>query len=146
MKKYGGHDAAAGLSIEPIEQNIQLFRKQMQEATKQQTNAKPVSYFISELPIYDFPNHLFDDLMALEPFGNGHPKPTFRSKNIFACGHSCFGKIENTLNSFFKKRAYAYSHGHLFQNWNRYNRMDVLYTPRSYEKQDFLINEIQLVQ
>lgn len=147
LKKYGGHDAAAGLSIEPTEQNIQLFRKQMQEATKQQTNAKPVSYFISELPVYDFPNHLFDDLMALEPFGNGHAKPTFRSTNIFACGHSCFGKNREHVEFFFsKKRAYAYSRGHLFQNWNRYNRMNVLYTPHSYEKQDFLINDVQLVQ
>ena len=82
MKKYGGHDAAAGLSIEPIEQNIQLFRKQMQEATKQQTNAKPVSYFISELPIYDFPNHLFDDLMALEPLETVIPNLLFEAKHF----------------------------------------------------------------
>ncbi|MCU5529341.1 single-stranded-DNA-specific exonuclease RecJ [Bacillus cereus] len=147
LKKYGGHAAAAGLSIAPEESHIQQFRGRIQEVAKQQINSKPISYFLSELPIYNFPSHLFDDLMALEPFGNGHPKPTFRNQNIFACGHSCFGKSKEHVEFFFsKKKAYAYSHGHLFQNWNRYNRMNVLYTPRSYEKQDFLINEIQLVQ
>ena len=103
MKKYGGHEAAAGLSIDPTEQNVQLFREQMQEAVKQQTDPKPISYFISEFPIYNFPNHLFDDLMALEPFGNGHPKPIFRSQNIFACGHSCFGKNKEHVELFFQK-------------------------------------------
>ena len=103
LKKYGGHEAAAGLSIDPTEQNVQLFREQMQEAVKQQTDPKPISYFISEFPIYNFPNHLFDDLMALEPFGNGHPKPIFRSQNIFACGHSCFGKNKEHVELFFQK-------------------------------------------
>lgn len=103
LKKYGGHEAAAGLSIDPTEQNVQLFREQMQEAVKQQTDPKPISYFISEFPIYNFPNHLFDDLMALEPFGNGHPKPIFRSQNIFACGHSCFGKNKEHVELFFSK-------------------------------------------
>lgn len=147
LKKFGGHDAAAGLSIAPEESHIQQFRECMQEAAQQQNTSQPTSYFISEFPIYNFPNHLFDDLMALEPYGNGHPKPSFRSKNIFACGHSCFGKNKEHVEFYFsKKRAFAYSHGHLFQNWNRYNRMDVLYTPHSYEKQDFLINDLQLIQ
>lgn len=146
LKKYGGHAAAAGLSIDPKEQNIQQFRKQIQKVAAQQTNSKPVSYFISEFPIYHFPNHLFDDLMALEPFGNGHPKPAFRSQNTFSCGYSCFGKNKEHIQfCFSKKRAFAYSHSHLFQNWNRNNRMDVLYTPHSYEKQDFLIKGIQLI-
>lgn len=146
MKKFGGHAAAAGLSIVPEEKNIQRFRERIQEAAKQQIHFKPVSYFISEFPIYNFPNHLFDDLMALEPFGNGHPKPSFRSQNIFSCGHSYFGKDKEHVQFFFsKKKAYAYSHSHLFQNWNRYNRMSVLYTPHSYEKQDFLIKGVQLI-
>ena len=118
----------------------------MQEAAQQQNTSQPTSYFISEFPIYNFPNHLFDDLMALEPYGNGHPKPSFRSKTYLHVDTPALGKTKNMLNSFFKKRAYAYSHGHLFQNWNRYNRMDVLYTPHSYEKQDFLINDLQLIQ
>ncbi|EEL89381.1 Single-stranded-DNA-specific exonuclease RecJ [Bacillus cereus AH1272] len=146
LKKFGGHAAAAGLSIVPEEKNIQRFRERIQEAAKQQIHFKPVSYFISEFPIYNFPNHLFDDLMALEPFGNGHPKPSFRSQNIFSCGHSYFGKDKEHVQFFFsKKKAYAYSHSHLFQNWNRYNRMSVLYTPHSYEKQDFLIKGVQLI-
>ncbi|WP_044784536.1 single-stranded-DNA-specific exonuclease RecJ [Bacillus thuringiensis] len=146
LKKYGGHEAAAGLSIVPTQKNIQQFRSHMQEAAKQQTNVKPVSYFISEFPIYNFPDYVFDDLIALEPFGNGHPKPTFRSQSVFSCGHSYFGKNKEHIQFFFsKKRAYAYSHAYLFQNWNRKNRMDVLYTPNSYEKHDFLIKGIQLI-
>ena len=74
----------------------------MQEAAQQQNTSQPTSYFISEFPIYNFPNHLFDDLMALEPYGNGHPKPSFRSKNIFACGHSCFGKNKEHVEFFSK--------------------------------------------
>ncbi|ONG66643.1 single-stranded-DNA-specific exonuclease RecJ [Bacillus cereus] len=146
LKKFGGHAAAAGLSIVPEEAHIQQFRERIQEVAKQQTNSKPVSYFMSEFPIYNFPSYLFDDLMALEPFGSGHPKPSFRSQNIFACGHSYFGKNKEHVEFFFsKKRAYAYSYSHLFQNWNRYNRMDILYTPHSYEKQDFLIKDVQLI-
>ncbi|HDR4560903.1 single-stranded-DNA-specific exonuclease RecJ [Bacillus cereus] len=147
LKKYGGHEAAAGLSIVPTEKNIQQFRSHMQEAAKQQTNVKPVAYFIDEFPIYNFPDHVFNDLIALEPFGNGHPKPTFRSHNVFSCGHSRFGKNKEHIQFFFsKKRAYAYSHAHLFQNWNQNNRMDVLYTPNSYEKHDFLIKGVQLIK
>ena len=105
LKKFGGHAAAAGLSIVPEEKNIQRFRERIQEAAKQQIHFKPVSYFISEFPIYNFPNHLFDDLMALEPFGNGHPKPSFRSQNIFSCGHSYFGKDKEHVNSSFLKES-----------------------------------------
>lgn len=146
LKKYGGHEAAAGLSIIPTEQNILQFRKETQTAAANQVQYKsPTSYFIDDVPIYSFPNHIFDDLIALEPFGNGHPKPSFRSQNIFSCGHSCFGKNKEHIQFFFsKKRAYAYSHGHLFHNWNRKKRMDVLYTPHSYEKQDFLIKGVKL--
>ena len=102
MKKFGGHAAAAGLSIAPEESHIQQFRECMQEAAQQQNTSQPTSYFISEFPIYNFPNHLFDDLMALEPYGNGHPKPSFRSKTYLHVDTPALGKIKNMLNSFFK--------------------------------------------
>ena len=81
FEKYGGHRAAAGLSIPMKEQHLLLFRSAIQEAAKTQTCLIPPTYYLSKLPIDKFSEQLFRDLYTLEPFGMENPKPIFLSQN-----------------------------------------------------------------
>ena len=74
----------------------------MQEAAQQQNTSQPTSYFISEFPIYNFPNHLFDDLMALSPMETDIQNLLFEAKTYLHVDTPALGKIKNMLNSFSK--------------------------------------------
>lgn len=79
--KFGGHKAAAGLSMK-IE-NFPIFKERMNELLK------PIPFglrtktrsFDVEVGIEEIDSRLLKDLEKLEPFGPGHEKPVFRMKN-----------------------------------------------------------------
>lgn len=79
--KFGGHKAAAGLSMK--KENLPAFRQRMRELV----NAIPHSLrtkirtFDVEVGIEEITAGLLKDLEKMEPFGPGHEKPTFRMKN-----------------------------------------------------------------
>ena len=79
--KFGGHKAAAGLSMK--KENLPEFRRRMNELLKEipaalRTKSKS---FDVECGIEEISAHLVKDLEKLEPFGPGHEKPVFRMKN-----------------------------------------------------------------
>lgn len=142
LKKYGGHSAAAGFSLKA---DVELFRSALQQAARNHFTRIPTLTYLSEIPIYSFPTSLFDNLMALEPFGMGNPKPTFCTKQVYACWHSHFGnKQEHVQFRFSQNTAYAFSKGHIFHNWSRDKKMDVLYTSHNYETRDFFIRDCKI--
>ncbi len=79
--KFGGHKAAAGLSMK--KENFQAFKLRMYELLK----AIPASLrtktrsFDVEVGIEEISSNLLKDLDRLEPFGPGHERPVFRMKN-----------------------------------------------------------------
>lgn len=79
--KFGGHKAAAGLSMK--KENFFLFKERMNSLLKVLPPAlrTKTSSFDIELGLEEIDSRLVKDLERLEPFGPGHEKPVFRMKN-----------------------------------------------------------------
>ncbi len=81
--KFGGHAAAAGMTIK--EENIDLLRERVNEHAA--ANLSP-EHFIPELKIdanvssQSLNLDLIEDLKQLEPFGAGNPKPMFATRDL----------------------------------------------------------------
>jgi single-stranded-DNA-specific exonuclease len=79
--KFGGHKAAAGLSMK--KENLKVFKERMMTLL----NSIPASLrtklttFDVEVGIEEINAGLLKDLQMLEPFGPGNEKPVFRMKN-----------------------------------------------------------------
>lgn len=79
--KFGGHKAAAGLSMK--KENLVEFKTRMNTLLKPipaPLRTKTASFDV-EIGIEEINKHLLNDLEKLEPFGPGHEKPVFRMKN-----------------------------------------------------------------
>lgn len=79
--KFGGHKAAAGLSLK--KENFAEFKIRMNALLAEiplPLRTKTSSFDI-ELSIDEINTGLLKDLEKLEPFGPGHEKPVFRMKN-----------------------------------------------------------------
>jgi single-stranded-DNA-specific exonuclease len=79
--KFGGHKAAAGLSMK--KENLPEFRNRMKNLL---TNIPAslrtkIRTFDVEVGIEEINAHLLKDLDKMEPFGPGNEKPVFRMKN-----------------------------------------------------------------
>ena len=79
--KFGGHKAAAGLSMR--KENFHEFKRRMNELLKPipASLRMKTRTFDVEVGIEEISSHLLKDLDKLEPFGPGHEKPVFRMKN-----------------------------------------------------------------
>lgn len=88
LAAFGGHDAAAGLSI--MEEHIEHFRKALNDAVRNQTHPEdrqPEILIDAELETID---HLNDDLRSrfwkvlnqFEPFGPDNPRPVFKISGL----------------------------------------------------------------
>ncbi len=79
--KFGGHKAAAGLSMKA--ENFQAFKKRMNDLLKPipASLRMKTRTFDVEVGIEEISANLLKDLDKLEPFGPGHEKPVFRMKN-----------------------------------------------------------------
>lgn len=79
--KFGGHKAAAGLSMR--KENLPEFKQRMKALLKNipaSLRTKTRSFDI-EVGIEEISGHLLKDLDKMEPFGPGNEKPVFRMKN-----------------------------------------------------------------
>ena len=77
VTRYGGHQAAAGLSISP--ENIESFRSAVQAASLSDIHQEAVVEYHATLPIHSLSKEFIEDLSLLEPFGLGNPNPLFHS-------------------------------------------------------------------
>jgi single-stranded-DNA-specific exonuclease len=76
LLNFGGHDAAAGLTIR--EQNIEEFTArfiQIANEKLQETHITPKLYLDAEVPFDQLTFDLMDSLKLLEPYGQGNPPP-----------------------------------------------------------------------
>lgn len=81
LGKFGGHPMAAGLSIG--EENIELFRRRLNEKCPlTDQDVIPKVLIDMQLPLSSITMQLAEELITLEPFGKGNPKPLFAEKAI----------------------------------------------------------------
>jgi len=83
LLKYGGHRAAAGLSIRS--EQVPHFKRAFEEEVLRQIGTEPVPDeirvdLIAAFSQIDFP--LLRAIETLEPFGNGNPEPVFATMGV----------------------------------------------------------------
>lgn len=79
--KFGGHAMAAGLSMR--EEDIPSFRRELNEKCRlQDADFIPKVHIDVPMPLNYADERLADELLLLEPFGVGNPKPLFAQKDL----------------------------------------------------------------
>jgi single-stranded-DNA-specific exonuclease len=83
MLGYGGHEFAAGLSIEV--DKIDSFAAALEEYAQENLAPEdllPRLAYDAELSLEEVDDRLHAELQALEPFGMGNPEPVFMCRNL----------------------------------------------------------------
>lgn len=80
--KFGGHKAAAGLSMP--KENLNLFKERMYNQLMQIAEIERTvqNHYDLEIDFNDINKQFVKELEMMEPFGMGNEKPVFRVKNI----------------------------------------------------------------
>jgi single-stranded-DNA-specific exonuclease len=81
LTKFGGHEMAAGLSLE--EKNLDLLRKRLNENQHlTEDELTPVVRLDCAMPVSYISEKLIKELDILEPFGKSNEKPQFAQRNL----------------------------------------------------------------
>lgn len=86
---FGGHFAAAGLSILP--ENVEAFKNKFEEvvaATIKPESLIPEIVIDAEIQFSEINQTLFNIISQMEPFGPENMRPVFIAKNVVDTGHS----------------------------------------------------------
>ena len=89
LTAYGGHFAAAGLSLLP--ENVDAFRHKLEEvvcATIEDRFLTPEIVIDSEISFRDIKESLYNIICQMEPFGPENMRPVFIAKNVMDTGYS----------------------------------------------------------
>ncbi|MBI4821088.1 MAG: single-stranded-DNA-specific exonuclease RecJ [Deltaproteobacteria bacterium] len=93
LRKFGGHRAAAGLTIDidrVPEFASALCRSVLDDPAYGRTGSELV--YDDELDPNEVTHKKLQDLLALEPFGNGNPEPLFRADRLSIQSNRIVGK------------------------------------------------------
>ncbi len=99
--RWGGHEAAAGLSLEyaRFEQFARCFEEVLQDWPEECFSRK--LFIDCELPIRLLSRELVETLEQLEPYGQGNPTPVFVSNNLKLVDVRVFGNGHKHLRLLF---------------------------------------------
>lgn len=93
---FGGHPMAAGMSL--AEENVEVLEKRLNRmAGLTETELTEKLYLDAVLPFSDISKGLLEELEALEPFGNGNPKPVFGASGVTVHGMKRMGRDGTSL-------------------------------------------------
>lgn len=135
LESFGGHRAAAGLSIR--EERVGELRQAFEEYVRSHTTAEdftPVTLVDSELTFGDINDALLADLDKLEPHGAGNPQPTFLARDVTVLSKRIVG--ESHLKLFLRQgnRALtAIAFGRADAPVENGSRLDILFVPERNE-------------
>lgn len=145
LKKYGGHQAAAGLSITPEEKQIHLFRTAILQAAENEVFNTPALTYIKKMEIQNFYDELFESIAYLEPYGINIPKPLFYSDSKRNPSTSVFGKNNEHMKLIYRKNeAIAFFKGSLSHVISRNRPVHALYSTFCNKKKNFLIHSLKV--
>lgn len=82
MTRFGGHDAAAGMSLpaEDVQRFAENFDRSVREAWVD--SLTPRLFIDAEIPLQHVNAPLIKELTALEPYGPANPEPVFRASSV----------------------------------------------------------------
>lgn len=145
LKKYGGHQAAAGLSITPEEKQIHRFRTAILQAAEYEVFKTPVLTYIRKMEIQNFYDELFESITYLEPYGINIPKPLFYSDSKTSPSTSVFGSNNEHMKLTYRKNeAIAFYKGSLSHVISRNRPVHALYSTFCNKKKNFLIHSLKV--
>jgi len=104
LDKYGGHKNGAGLSLNA--EKIEVFREKLAEFAYKNnfTNSSDNSLLVDcDISTNELNFEFVDNLLSLEPFGFGNPKPIFSLKNAELSEYRRIGANGKHLSFTFKK-------------------------------------------
>ena len=93
---YGGHFAAAGLSLLP--ENVEAFANKFEEtvaATIPEHLLIPEIIIDTEIAFADLTQNFYNIICQMEPFGPGNMRPVFVAKNVQDTGYSKIAKEQH---------------------------------------------------
>ncbi|MBR1524696.1 MAG: single-stranded-DNA-specific exonuclease RecJ, partial [Lachnospiraceae bacterium] len=97
FEKYGGHKMAGGLSLKSGV-TPEMMRKRLNEnCTLSERDLTAKIYFDMALPLSYVDMELAEDILRLEPFGVGNPKPLFAIKDVQLRNINIYGKSRNVF-------------------------------------------------
>ncbi|MEH7418980.1 single-stranded-DNA-specific exonuclease RecJ [Neobacillus drentensis] len=145
LSKYGGHPAAAGLSILPEEVRINEFRNSIQMAAENEVFNQPALNYIKRLDIGNFSEELFEDIHHLEPYGTNIPKPLFYCDSEICPSYSFFGKNNDHLKLRYRKNeAIAFFKAPMIPEISKNKPIHALYSTFCNHKRNFLIHSLKV--
>lgn len=103
--KFGGHEQAAGLSIN--EENITALRVRLNELAQKTLTAEdyiPKIHIDDLIALDEINDVLMEQISILEPFGMGNPSPLFACKNVTVVQKKAIGQLGKHLKLKVKKR------------------------------------------
>ena len=82
LKKFGGHQMAAGLLLEKTQLNA--FRKSFNEAIllQKKEHLLPTLKVHAKVELDEWSDKIFKIIERMEPFGPGNPRPLFMAENV----------------------------------------------------------------
>jgi single-stranded-DNA-specific exonuclease len=86
---YGGHEAAAGLSL--LKENLENFSRKFEEAVSSTIDEKlliPEIVIDAEINFPQLTMAFYNIILQMEPFGPGNMRPVFLTKNVVNTGYS----------------------------------------------------------
>ena len=104
LVRYGGHDAAAGLTIEA--QNIETFRTTFCEYAAQNISEEDRTaelFLDGEFPLGAFTRGAVEQISLLAPFGSENAKPIFAAHGVSAENVRPMGKDEKHFQAEFRQ-------------------------------------------
>ena len=92
LNKFGGHDAAIGLSLDA--ENLEAFKQEIQVHYKAQNYSEQLidPDILGDLSFSHINFELVNKLKTYEPYGQGNPRPKFISTNVIIEDVSDMGK------------------------------------------------------
>jgi single-stranded-DNA-specific exonuclease len=103
---YGGHPAAAGLTLQPDQ--VEAFTQKFEEivsATIETDSMVPELDIEAEITFSDIDASFFGTMEAMEPFGPRNPRPVFITRNVIDKGYTRIVKDQHI-------RFYIAQYGH----------------------------------
>lgn len=132
LVKYGGHEMAAGLSVDP--EKLECFNERINKIAKEKLRKKyliPALNVDFEIKGEDIDSHLVDSINMLEPFGVGNPSPLFLYKSMEALELRTVGVSDKHLKMKLKDGceifdAIGFNMGYNINGYTRESSIDVV--------------------
>jgi single-stranded-DNA-specific exonuclease len=98
LERYGGHAAAAGLSLAPAK--LAAFREAFEAAVRRritEEDLRPILTLDGEADFHELSLSAVSELAQLEPFGVGNPTPVLLARNVGVLDVRALGRDGNHL-------------------------------------------------